>query len=283
MYDISDYFVYKKIFSNVQWCNRGLEFQSINYGTTNEQVDLMESKKHTRVSLLMIDRLMQNDLSDTERLELGKKIEENQELKNYILQNSDLHSNLQFSKLQLRLKNRNVLTLLHHYFAGKLRCIIHTPVMSTVVVAMLLLMIVGSSFLIQRNNQQQYLGIKGGAYEVQLLTKGKSYSTDQVIYVADKDTISFLYRSPENMYVLLLYSEDYGVVKPFQAECDYQVWNASLTEKIAPMSIELEGVWKKQVIWVVTSRKKISIHKAESIIKKHKTLPAKVYTFYLTK
>jgi len=261
-----------------------LEFQSINYGTTNEQVDLMESKKHTRVSLLMIDRLLHNDLSDTERLELEKKIEENPDLKKYVQQNSDLHANLQFKALQSRIKNRNIVTGLYNNFLEKLRSMIFTPVMSTVVVAMLLLMIVSTSFLIQHDNQQKYLGIKGdGTSEIQLFTNGTSYSANQEILVTDNDTISFLYRSPENMHILLLYSEDDGAVKPFLTESEYQIWNATLAEKIAPMSIELEGVWKKQVIWVVTSSKKISVHKAESIIKKQTTLPAKVYTFYLTK
>lgn len=244
----------------------------------------MESKKRTRVSLFMIDRLMHNDLGDSERQELEKKIEQNQELKDYIQQHSDLHSNLQFSKLQERINNGNSISRFCQYLGQKIRLFFHPPVMSTVVVATLLLMLAGVSFIVQHNNQQHYLGVKGeSAYEVQLLIKGKLYSKDQVIRVADNDTLSFLYRSPQKIYVMFLYSEDDGAVKSFMVTNDHLVWTPTIAESIAPVSILLEGTWKKQVVWVIASSKKMSFHKAEKIIKKPTGHSTKVYTFYLIK
>lgn len=272
-------------------------FQSSNYydqcivnNRYLSRFEMIRKKEDKRIPINELDLFLIGQLSEQDKTEVQRLMEENRCVNDYIQETAEIRSTMTYDKLRSVIQDRNRKTgrfefinkIISFFTFKNLR---PYPLFASVALIFLCLGVCFWKYENFFSFNSSYHGIKGSRYvDITMQIKDKRCFPGQEIKVFGNDTLRFLYRSNEKLFVQLLYSEDEGEVKKFSDNEKPFEWEGTLEERVAPVSIALEGTWKKQVVWIVVSKKELSARKAQKMIRNNKSKKSsEVYSFYLAR
>jgi hypothetical protein len=222
-----------------------------------------------RISLMKLDNEIL-DYSELKRIDQLAEHYQDPLIADYIKSPGN-HSPLQFNTVWQRIGDKPRRRYIHEIFAEWVCSLyVHRPLMSGLVTAVFIALLWGLA-TVTPLSKSDYYGVKGiSNADVSLKSSNATHYNGDVISVKNTDTLSILYRFPQNQRVYLFYREDDGVIESFTSPDTGYLWEATNAFVAAPQQIVLEGEWKTQVVWVVVSDRPLKAKMVKSLIDKQK-------------
>ena len=245
-------------------------------------------KKHnkhspSRVSLLHIDLLLQGELTEDEAVRVRAEISRSPILQAYFDKASELRSGLTFDLVNASLKKNPsrephgrigsrgaFFDALIGFFTGRLPATIRRPAYLTAGVFAAIFLAVSVTYLARMPHKPSDYTAKGLAeIEMVLSLRGSEYQPGEPVAAANGDTLTFMYKSPESLFIKMWCREDDKKPAPlFSGPLLH--WEAASSLRPAPQQVILEGKWSFQEIIILSSPKRFTDRMARSVVRNNK-------------
>jgi hypothetical protein len=222
------------------------------------------SQEGARISLWKLDRLMNGDLPETEAAKLRERIAASPEALRYLEEYSRLRTELSLQKILSPARAKAPASTHGRTGWEALSRLLLAPGRNRGVRLAFALFAVGAGLwtwsLRERGSggrtgeDSRYQPKGTEAAQIHLHLRGIEYKPGETGTAQAGDTLSVLYRSPQPLLAAIWFREEGGSPAAMPGNAATLAWPAAAAWSPAPLRIVLEGGWRRQTVWVLTSR-----------------------------
>jgi hypothetical protein len=247
-------------------------------------------EQESRISLLAVERLLAGELEEAEAANLRGRLHRNPLMSAYLQRMESLaapEAPEKIRALMARERHSSEKSPYRHperrrsaptAFGHRLRT---RPALVWATVSLLL--VLGTSIWVYRPVPHTRYLVKGADdVAVKVVKAHQVYDPGSDLIGRAGDSLGFVYRSPDSVFVQIWYREDGEEAQPVAGGDHPLVWPGTLSWIPAPQKILLEGSWTVQDIWVVCSRHTLTSDRVRDFLTDGDRLPRAVELFHFT-
>lgn len=248
-----------------------------------------------RPSFLKSEKYLLNELSEAEKKDFEKQLENDPEAQAHLNNLATTQSKLSWNEMKQKIalsseaetvSRKRVQKQVHSTsLPDKLQSLFDKAFSPRLALAgsFILLLTLLPIFYLTTQPENGFRSKGRGIPEVILAIHNQNLVSGKSVSAITGDVLTFSYRSTKPLYTQIWYSEDKSAPQLFDGRKDSSIlWPASSSWAIPSQRIQLEGNWKTQQVYIVTSLSKLTNEKAKQFLLLEEKPSSEIHIFSYT-